>query len=228
MSYSSLQRDCGCPKCGRESAGEKQRLSYDTVKEEFQKRGYTLVSKAYKRNSIPLEYICNKHKAEGIQTITYSDLQQHKGCYYCGVEARTGENCYCWKGGISPLGDYLRTHIQQWKVDSMKACEFKCVITGGKFDVVHHLYGFNMILQEVLDETGIPIYDKIGSYTEEQLEMLTNRVIAKHYEYPLGVCLTEEIHALFHSIYGKGDNTPEQFHEFIKCYNKRENIAFSL
>ena len=37
------------------------------------------------------------------------------------------------------------------------------------------------------------------------------------------VVLTEEIHKLFHNIYGRGDNTREQFEEFAKNY-KNNNI----
>ena len=38
--------------------------------------------------------------------------------------------------------------------------------------------------------------------------------------YPLGVCLTKEIHKKFHEVYGYGNNTEEQWNDFVKNYNK--------
>ena len=36
--------------------------------------------------------------------------------------------------------------------------------------------------------------------------------------YPLGICLTKEIYYLFHSIYGYGNNTEEQWNEFVENF----------
>ena len=85
--YNSIQQGQGCPKCGRERIGEKQKLSYDFIKSEFEKRGYTLVSKEYIGSNSKLDYVCRKHKDKGIQSITYNSIQQGQGCYFCGRES---------------------------------------------------------------------------------------------------------------------------------------------
>ncbi|OHD25758.1 MAG: hypothetical protein A2Y34_05515 [Spirochaetes bacterium GWC1_27_15] len=61
-------------------------------------------------------------------------------------------------------------------------------------------------------------------YTNEELELIEQQFILIHNKYPLGVCLTKNIHDLYHNLYGN-DNTPEQFEEFTKRYQLGE---FSL
>lgn len=61
---------------------------YEFIKEEFNKKNYILISKEYVDANTFLEYICKKHINEGIQKITYGNLSQNHGCYYCGKESR--------------------------------------------------------------------------------------------------------------------------------------------
>ena len=104
----------------------------------------------------------------------------------------------------------------------MKSCDYKCVLTGDKFDNIHHLYGFNLILRDVVNEIGFELKDTTGGYTDDDLEVLVNRIILEHQKHPLGVCLRRDVHILFHSLYGAGDNTVDQFEEFRDRYNSGE------
>lgn len=49
-----------------------------------------------------------------------------------------------------------------------------------------------------------------------------NWCIEKRYDVSNGITIRKEIHELFHKIYGLGDNTKEQFEEFVKRYKNNE------
>lgn len=187
----------------------------------FEDKGLELLSKEYINEITPLKYRCKKHNS--IHQITFSSLlYQNSGCPECGLENRSLEKHYNWKGGITPIFKYLRERIVQWKKDSMRNCNYKCIITGEKFEVIHHLYGFDLIFQELMSENDVDIHDNITKYTKEELDLLEDKLLELHNKYPLGVCLTKEVHKLFHSNYGYGKNTPEQFVEFKQKYQNGE------
>ena len=133
---------------------------------------------------------------------------------------RFGELNPNYKGGISSLYQELRRNIYNWKLDSMEYCNYKCIITGDRFNAIHHLYSFDLIIQETLNELLFPLYNNISMYTQNELEMIINKCLEIHYRYGLGVCLRNDIHKLFHDNFGYGNNTPEQFNIFKENYNK--------
>lgn len=80
-SISSRRYDLGLKK-------ETQKLSYDDVVSEMNKRKYILLSgkEEYKNAKSKMRYICPKHKDIGEQQIDLGHLRQGRGCYYCGRE----------------------------------------------------------------------------------------------------------------------------------------------
>jgi hypothetical protein len=169
-----------------------------------------------------MKYICKSH-LNIVQEASLVEVMGRKyDCMYCFLEHNKGENHHSWKGGISSLYHYLRYCLNGWRFDSMKCYNFKCIITGEKFDAIHHFYSFNKIVRESLTETNISIYDEINKYTPEELKTIEDKCIELHYKYGLGVPLTNKLHSLFHNIYGIKDNTPEQFKEFTKRYYNGE------
>ena len=220
-----LHRNQGCSKCGYERVAKFQtKHTIKEVKDLFNNRGYDLISTEYKRSKDKLKYICRKHKEKGIQEISLNNFLQNKGCYYCGREVvdnakRTGLNGELnpmLKGGVTQLHNYLRYKISQWKKDSFENANYKCDITGVKDNtlIIHHLYNFSDIMKETLDILNLQIHDSINKYSDSELDNITNKCIELHYKYGLGVCLCEKEHKLFHSIYGKENNTKEQYEQF--------------
>ena len=65
----------------------KLKYTYEQVKDEFEQKGYKLLSTTFNGVCEKLEYICTKHEDKGIQKISFSKLHNcNQGCYYCGRE----------------------------------------------------------------------------------------------------------------------------------------------
>ena len=133
------------------------------------------------------------------------------------------------KSSYNDLSEYIRRNNNEWKVLSMANCKYKCVLTGERFDDIHHLYGLNLILNETLKELCIDIKDDINKYTDKELDDILNLFRINQSKYPLGVCLSKTVHTLFHNMYGYGNNTPNQWDEFVKDFKNKnyENFMFS-
>ena len=146
------------------------------------------------------------------------DLAEHLGRGYSALKMRRqflGLKREVQPGSYEYLRESLKHYLRDWKRDSMRACSYKCVVTGGRFNDIHHLYASSLILQQVLDELGFE-KNNYTSYSAEQLSQIAERYIELHYEHPLGVCLSRDVHMQFHQQYGFGNNTPEQFLDFLK------------
>ena len=116
--------------------------------------------------------------------------------------------------GYEGLTKYLRGHLQTWKNESMKNCNYQCVLTGSKDFAIHHKYGFANIVNETIEEYNIEIKD-YKDYTQEELEDILEKFQIVHSRYPLGVCVRKDIHLLYHSIYSKCVNTEDQWNQFV-------------
>jgi len=127
-----------------------------------------------------------------------------------------------WAGGIKELYYDLRDHLQDWKKSSMEECKYKCVLTHGEFDNVHHLYNFKNIVYELFEELKLPMLKTIGEYSEEERDLIYNLLHSKHKYYGNGVCLCKSLHKLYHDTYNYSNNNKEQFEEFCIRYRSFE------
>lgn len=214
-----------CTKCGKElSRKAKFKYDLDKCRKILSRRGYELLEDKYIDCETPLKCKCPKGH---IVNIKISHFKNHQsGCKQCANERLKGENHYNYKGGESEVIDYLRKHIHKWKVDVMIKYKNKCFLTDSKKDcVIHHIKSFNTILKESLNELNLCLHRKIKDYSTDDFKNLENLVIFKH-TVENGVLLQRKVHNKFHSLYGKGNNTLEQFIDFINKYYP-QRIYFS-
>jgi len=221
--WGHLKAKVGCPTCGAEKVGESNRLTLEYVKETLSgiNPNIEIRENTYINSSEKMECFCKKCSTTFYAA--WGNLSQSKGCPQCAIINRSGKNNHNYNGGISTLNEYLRNRITEWKKDSMRKHHYKCVVTGEPFDIVHHLYGFNTIVREMLEIEQLPIYEEINEYTEDELERMSSKLLELHYAHGLGTILKRSVHLEFHSLYGNGDNTPQQFEEFLEL--KRQEKA---
>ena len=103
--------------------------------------------------------------------------------------------------------------------ESMINCNYQCVLTGSHDFQIHHLYSFNQIIADLFNSTDLVNKD-FKDYTEDELTEITKAFIIEQDKHPLGVCVRTDIHDLYHKIYGKYGNTPEQWNKFVTDYKK--------
>lgn len=118
------------------------------------------------------------------------------------------------------LSKYLRGKNQTWKNDSMKNCDYRCVLTGSKNFEIHHLYGVSNIIEDIFIQNKILYKEKLSDYTDNELSFILDKFLEIQSSYPLGECIDKKLHILFHSLYGQYHNTPEQWYRFKEDYLK--------
>ena len=75
-----------------------------------------------------------------------------------------------------------------------------------------------MIINTVLERLGLPLDIDINQCSSDDKKNILKEFFTEQDKYPLGVCITADLHHKFHAIYGFGYNTPEQFFEFAERF----------
>lgn len=220
IKYCNFKEGSGCYFCGREKTIESHKFSLKYISDTLEKFGFIFIEDSLYKDThdTKIKFRCKKHP-ETIQEDYFYRLARGFGCNFCASENwrknYSGINSNNWKGGKSSLSEYLRKHIEAWKIDSFAHFKGTCVISGNKSQVLHHVYPFYQIVDEVLELTKIPLYSDIAKYTEQELEILSQICLNLHYKYGLGFPLTTSLHKEFHSIYGAKNFDAVDFYNFI-------------
>ena len=165
-----------------------------------------------------------KYIAENYMTSTDQEMADHLGRSKESVKDRRNRlHLHRPKPipmvGYEDLDQYIRSHNQEWKREAMVACGYKCFLTGDRFTDIHHLFSMNQIRDAVLDSMSIDMRQfDINKAPESIRQEIMRRIHDEQSKYPPGVCLRHDVHMQFHSLYGFGNNTPDQFLEFAIDY----------
>lgn len=224
----SMKKDLiGCPLCSRDITTMNSRMKESHVFDFMISKGMIpLEGEVYITNATHIKYICNNHKDVGVQTTTWMNLNDGKGCKHCAYDSISGENHYNYKGGITPLQNRVRDSIMksEWRKQSIKKYNNRCVLTiRTNGNHVHHLNrNFTDILQESLSILNLEVKPFINDYTSYELKSIENLTLELHFKYGEGIVINGDLHKIFHSIYTRQNNTQQQFEEFKTRYYSGE------
>lgn len=219
ISFECFERGVRCAICGNKKRALLQRLSLEEINKRLLEKNLIIVEfleEYINRNSkITCKCIYGHVETKSISAFLYRN-----GCTQCSriklSLSYSGELGSNWQGGKSSLTSFLKKQIKRWKKDSIKNCNYNCVLCGEghRFNDVHHLYNFYNIVTDSLSELNLERKNNVFEYSNEELLSIVNKVLEIHYKYPLGICLCRKHHKFFHHEYGLSNNTPQQFEEF--------------
>lgn len=149
-----------CNECADIEKSNRNKYSYDFVKQEFEKRGFQLISKTYVNTLEKLDFICNKGHSE---TITFDSFYSGQcGCIQCAgtkkstirhtneeIEEMLEKDCYTFvskgkRGEIEymcPQNHTGKTTFYEYNVLGLRCgqCSAICSISKGEQAIKKHL-----------------------------------------------------------------------------------------
>lgn len=196
---SVLLKGHGCKKCSDERNKYILRKSHEQFLIDFEKVGnknIEIIGKYVNSNT----YITCKCKLCGkIYDVSPIKLLAGQGCRDCYIKYTVGENHPLWKFDKDP-----NERIRQRKYEGYQDFVRKCFERD------------NYTCQITRQVGGILNVHHIDGY---------NWCDDKRTDCDNGITLSESIHKEFHTIYGNGNNTKEQFLEFINNLYKEKRIT---
>lgn len=182
-----LKNNGGCSLCAVEARTKSfEQLVSDSIEVHGDKYEYLHLEKVNGKTHLVMR--CKKHDyifSQGIQ----EHIQRGQGCFKCGVEARSGENSHLYKHGKSSELQAERNtpEYREWKKIVKKDKEYcDCCSTA-------------------FAEWNVACAHHMNSWNNNPDE---------RYDVNNGVTICWECHWEFHSLYGKGYNTKEQYYQF--------------
>ena len=116
------------------------------------------------------------------------------------------------------IGLFISSNDGGWRTESQDAAAKYGLVIGEKGEDIHHLYSRNAMISETMNLFNLTDdFDINSSSTDFRNDFL--RVFREIEDrHSLGVYISKEAHIKFHSAYGYGWNTEEQFIEFVSNF----------
>lgn len=195
-SYSTFSKKPQCKYCSFENLALERCHSYEYIFEYFKSFDCELLSKEYINSKTKLKYVA-KCGHEDYVTFDSFKANKHHICYECSKQMQSGENSYNYKGGVysSELEMFRKSYdFKKWQKDVFNRDDYTCQCCG----------------------------DNKGGNLNAHHKDGYNWCVEKRVDVNNGVTLCKDCHKDFHLNYGFGNNTQQQFDNWL--LNKVEMI----
>jgi predicted Zn-ribbon and HTH transcriptional regulator len=198
ITYAHFLKGGRCRDCGFKKSSIKQSHSNEHVAEIARNAGFILLEE-YTNSHTPLRCKCRTcgHISEKV-----SYTFKTNGCMNCHRENNVGENHPSWKPDLTDedrVARRLFTENNLWREAVLKRDNYTCKCCGqyGGSLVAHHLDGYNWCKEKRTDvENGV--------------------VLCRP-------CHDIKYEGSFHNVYGNGNNTREQFDEWLLNKQRKQD-----
>lgn len=189
-SVNELITGVGCRKCADKVNGDRTRLDVNYIKEQLREVNpmVEILSTEYINARTPLKCRCLIH--DYIFESRWDDLRKGKGCKFCKGDKLSRENNPMWKASKTEeerISQRKTLKDSNWVKSIFERDNYTCQCCGKRG----------------------------GNENAHHLDGY-NWCIDKRYNIDNGVLLCEDCHKYFHHLFGYGDNTKEQYEEFLQ------------
>ena len=206
-----LHSNGGCMYC----RGTKVHI--EDYKERMAKANNNVILIEFNGASNKNKFHCNKHNIDFERVWQGCGKETNHICPKCGLEARSRENHYEYKG-TSEIAEYCRKLLRPLKLIKFAEAKGVCSITEVKGEMeIHHILPFSFILRYAHEINNIEIKEKISEYSNEELIKIQDTIITIHKEWDdVWIVVSKDLHRKFHNISSYKEFTKEDWYEFIK------------
>lgn len=192
ISLTNLVAGNRCRDCGFQLIASWHRHPYEFVFNYFESNGCRLLEQDYKNNQQILRYVCS---CGNVSTTRFSAFQKGHRCKQCGIIKTSGPNNANYNPSLTDKERNQRDNdnkCRRWAVTIKERDSFKCRISSCNSSV-------NLVAHH------------LDGYDNH---------LNKRYDLDNGITLCRDCHIEFHRKYGFGNNTKEQFEEWLSCTKK--------
>ena len=196
----SLLKGHGCPKCGHQLMKEKERKTHEQFIKEFNEVGNQNIEILGKYISCTHKIKVRCKKCGRVWEMSpIKLLYAGQGCSSCYRKECVGENHPNWNPNKTQDERILERHYMEY------------------YDFVNKVFERDNYICQITGQVGgALVVHHLNGYNWD----IENRTNVDN-----GITLSKEIHKKFHKIYGYGDNTKEQFLDFVHQLYKQKEIT---